>query len=81
MKSEKEIRSEIFEKVKELYALKNHESFIPELRIYPMPAGSTMKKSSSVSLTHLLISGSPPGAMQHSLKKIWLHFWVSNIVF
>jgi len=29
MKSEKELRSEIFDKVKELYALKNHEIFVP----------------------------------------------------
>ncbi|MFA6364091.1 lipopolysaccharide biosynthesis protein RfbH [Methanoregula sp.] len=49
MKSEKEIRSEIFEKVKELYALKNHETFIPGISHIPY-AGRIYDEKELISL-------------------------------
>lgn len=49
MKSEKEIRSAIFEKVKELYALKNPDTFIPETSHIPY-AGRVYDEKELISL-------------------------------
>ena len=72
---EEQIRKEIFEKIKQLYALKNMMHLSPALPS-TMPVGSMMKKNSSASLMPLLISGSPPDGMPISLKKTWLPFSV-----